>query len=90
MASGFVVWGRVLGINAAVVMVWIIFYDITINILLEDYIVPLVNAGTVPNWFEDRFKMFYYFWPVAIMLATVIWGILTSTQKDYYEYRRAY
>lgn len=84
--SGFGIWFRVLSVNAAIIIGWIIFYDPVINYLL----VEAVASPGVPDWFEDRFKMFWYFWPIALMFATVIWGILSSSKRDFYEYGGGY
>ncbi len=79
--SGFGVWFRVLAVCTSITIIWIIFYEPVINVLL-----PLaVAAPDVPATFEGRFKTFWFFWPIALMFASVIWGILKSAQKDYYE-----
>ncbi len=80
--TGFGIWFRVLAVNASIIIVWIIFYEPVINKLL----VEAVASPGVPSTFKGTFEMFWYFWPIALIFSTIVWGILASAQKDYYEY----
>jgi hypothetical protein len=72
MASGFMVWFRVLGASAAIIIAWVVFYD---PVMTKLY--PLaVAAPGVPSSFGDNFTMFWYFWPIALIFGLVVWGIL--------------